>query len=324
MRNHIKLVLTLLIISVSAWAEGGKQFSPLSLTLKPRLTIEANQNLLLQDVVVENVETPLASLVVIKNIAAATKVLPSDVVKLLEANLDSQVSILGDYCVVYIKKDDNTMTLPAKEMGAIAELKSYLQSYLDPNLFDLELKVIDTKPPVDISRLAKGVRWQLPVVDDVLSDIDRFRRLTIINENNRVLVSLDIKLHSYIYQSKVKQKKDDLLKVNNFTRSRCDITMLKDRESLVFDIDKVSGSLLKKSIGVGAFLRADSLSKIPDVIKGDSVVVKMKRSGMKLELTSKALSSSRIGKRITVITSTKKRVSGILRKQNEQLYVEVD
>lgn len=302
--------------------------STVHLTLKHREVIDERKDFFLDDIIEEPLFSPFKGLKIGTLEGRTVKITAQELMDKLSAIKGYTIVISGDYALVSQSvKEVEPKELPANNRLPLDNLRQYIESFIDNQQYKLEIAVRSTSPECSLNAEYDNIVWQLPKIKRGLQDIDKFRNLTVVLDNKKIKTQLDIKLYSWIYLSKVKQKKDDLLKENTFTKKYSDITLLENPESLITDFTLLKSAkyVLTHDIGGGEILTAENIRRLPDICSGEKLTAVMNNSGIELQIRATADNDGFVDKQISVSTEDKRKFNGYLRRgQSEgELYVEI-
>lgn len=328
-----KLLVSFIIINlrIILFSEPNSFLDPpiFFLTMKENVYLKSGETILLRDLVKEKWEGSWMELPISRIKNGTTRVTANQIMDKLCSVKGQTFSLSGDYTLVYPEgaweEKKGVPENPVLFHTPIAVLKRHLESWIDFEQFHLEIFPSKVTPQRDLANQEYAeIKWQLPMVREGISDISKFRKLNLSLDGQKVQAELDVRLYSFIYLSKVKQEKDDLFKKENYTKQYCDITMISDPGDLVFYPELLEGSVFRESVGAGTILKNRQLSKNPDILKGETVKVLIRRNGIELKLQGKAEENGYVERKISVRTETKKRLSGYLKEEaNGEFYVKV-
>ncbi|HOV15833.1 MAG TPA: flagella basal body P-ring formation protein FlgA, partial [Spirochaetota bacterium] len=109
----------------------------------------------------------------------------------------------------------------------------------------------------------------------------------------------------------------------NFIKKYLDISIFKESDSIVFDIDKVPNSKFIKSIGTGEVLKWTNIKKIPLVVKEEDLKLKIIRNSITVEINCKSMQDGYENEKIKIKLSNGRERMGLLKKDNGEIYVEI-
>lgn len=322
------VITTIFSFNFILFAQSEDSFVTLNLTLKHREIIEERKDFFLDDIVEETLIPPFKGLKIGTLETGTVKVTAEELLDKLSVVKGCNIIISGNYVLVsQLMKEEEPKDFPLNSRLPLDNLRQYIESFIDNQQYKLEIVVRNTIPKCNLNAEYDKIVWQLPKIKHGLQDIDKFRSLTVTLDDKKIKTQLDIKLYSQIYLSKVKQKKDDLLKENNFIKKYSDITLLEDRESLITDFALLESAdyVFKHDIGGGEILTAEKIRRLPDICAGEKLTVVMNNSGIELRIRAAADNDGFVDKQISVSTEDKRKFNGYLRRgQSEgELYVEI-
>lgn len=298
------------------------------LTLKHQKVVDERRDFFLDDIIEETLFPPFKGLKIGALEGRTVKVTAEELMDKLSAIKGYTIIISGNYVLVSQSvKEEEPKKRIVNNRVPLDNLRQYIESFIDNRQYKLEIAVRNTIPECNLNAEYDNIVWQLPKIKHGLQDIDKFRSLIVILDDKKVKTQLDIKLYSWIYLSKVKQKKDDLLMENTFTRKYSDITLLENPESLITDFALLESAkyVFKRDVGGGEILTMEDIRRLPDICSGEKLTAVMNNSGIELRIRATADNDGFVDKQISVSTEDKRKFSGYLRRgQSEgELYVEI-
>ena len=321
-------ITTIFTFTFNLFSESENFSTTINLTLKHQEVIEGRRDFFLDDIIKESLVFPFKGLKIGSLENGSVKITAEDLLDKLSTIKGYNIIISGNYVLIsQLSEESEPENSVINNRLPLDCLKQHIESFIDNRQFKLEIAVQNTLPKCDLNAEYDNIVWQLPKIKHALQDIDNFRNLTVILDGKKVKTQLDIKLYSWIYLSKVKLKKDDLLKEDKFIRKYSDITLLENRESLITDFALLEAAnyAFKKDIGSGEILDAEKIYRLPDICVGEKLTAVMNNSGIELQIRVTANSDGFVNKQISVLTEDKKKINGYLRRgQSEgELYVEI-
>ncbi len=327
-KKWLFLITTIFNFNFFLFSQSQTSVTTINLTLKHQEIIEGRSDFFLEDVIEQTL--PLS----FKGIKLGTvedntvKITSEELMEQLASIKDYNIIISGDYVLVSkLSEEDEPEVQTVNTRLPLNCLRQHIESFIDNQQFKLEITVQNTTPKCNLNLEYDKIVWQLPKVKHGLQDIDKFRNLIVVLDEKKIKTQLDIKLHSWIYLSKVKLRKDDLLKEDNFIKKYSDITLFENRESLVTDLSLLDSGryAFTQDIGGGEILNMEQIRRLPDICSGEKLAAVMNNAGIELRIRVTAKNDGFIDKLISVETEDKKKFNGYLRQgQSEgELYVEI-
>lgn len=321
------VITTIFTFNFTLFSQPKESSVTVNLTLKHQQIIEDRNDFFLDDIVEETLLPPFKGVKIGTLENGTIKITAEELIDKLSPIKNCNLIISGNYVLVSQSVKEKPKVHKANNRLPLDNLRQYIESFIDNHQYELKIAVRSTNPNCNLNAEYDEIVWQMPKIRHGLRDIDKFRNLTVILDGKKIKTQLDIKLYSWIYLSKVKQKKDDLLKENNFIKKYSDITLLENTDALITDF-----ALLEKAdyvfthdMGGGEILTTENIRRLPDICAGEKLTVVMNSLGVELRMRATADNDGFIDKQISVSTEDKRKFNGYLRRgQSEgELYVEV-
>lgn len=332
MRDFIKkwlfVITTIFNFNFFLFSQSQTSLTTINLTLKHYEVIEDSEVFFLDDIIEESLSSPFKGMALGTIEGGTVKITAEEIMNKLSVIDGYNIIISGDYVLVSrLVEEEDPEVQSVNNRLPLDCLRQHIESFIDNQQFKLEITVQNTIPKCNLNLEYDKIVWQLPKVKHGLKDIDKFRNLVVLLDGKKVKTQLDIKLYSWIYLSKVKLRKDDLLKEDKFIKKYSDITLFENRESVITDLSLLDSAsyVFKQDVGGGEILSMEQIRRLPDICSGEKLVAVMNNGGIELRMRVTASSDGFADKLISVETEDKKKFNGYLRRgQSEgELYVEI-
>ena len=202
-------------------------------------------------------------------------------------------------------------------------LINYLSSLIDKEKFKIDVNVVKTEPKIDLETINTNFNWELGKFNNGLKDIIELKKAILFIDKKKHNVTLDINIFTDVYMSKKSFLENDFFSRDNFIKKYLDISIFKDSDSIVFDIDKVSNSKFVKSIGTGEVLKWTNIKKIPLIVKDEDLKLKIERNSITVEINCKSMQDGYENEKIKIKLSNGRERIGLLKKSDGEVYVEI-
>lgn len=299
--------------------------NPLNLTLKAHGELSGGA-ILLKNIVQETLPPELGNIEIKTPERAEIKLTAQEIMEQISGKAAPSLSLTGDYILLrnssMIDTTDDTSE-PFYGSSPLEQLRKHLASFIDTKKFTIEIAALRTVPECDLTQPAGLVHWEIPIIQNGLQDINRYRHLFVNVDGRQIRADLDIKLFATVYVAKEKQKKDDLFVKEKYNTVYCDLTSVAGFENLVYNTGE-NRYTMTKAVASGDFLRWDMLARIPDIVTGERVMIRITRNGIDMTFTGTALQDSVSGKTIAVKTDAGQKLFGTVRITDEGKFVEIN
>jgi flagella basal body P-ring formation protein FlgA len=328
-KKWLFVITTIFSFSFILFSQSPTPSVTLNLTLKHQEIIEGRSDFFLEDVIEQTLPSSFKGIKLGTIEDNTVKITSEELLDKLSSIKGYNIIISGNYVLVSKLAENDEEEQPQKSNNRLPLecLKEHLESFIDRQQFKLEITVQSTQPKCNLNLEYDKIVWQLPKIKHGLRDIDKFRNLIVVLDGKKIKTQLDIKLHSWIYLSKVKLKKDDLLKENNFIKKYSDITLIDDIDGIITDFNLLGNYAyaLKQDIGTGSILNMEHIRRLPDICTGEKLTAVTNSAGIELRIRVTAENDGFIDKQISVLTEDKKKINGYLRRLEPkgELYVEI-
>lgn len=327
MRKWLFVITTIFAFNFILFSQSQESSVTVNLTLKHHEVIDERNDFFLDDIVEETLFPPFKGMKIGTLEDGTVRVTAEELIDKLSSIKNRNIIISGNYVLVSQSVKEEQKERQVNNRLPLDNLRQYIESFIDNRQYELEIAVRSTNPVCNLNAEYDKIVWQLPKIRHGLHDIDKFRNLTVTLDGKKIKTQLDIKLYSWIYLSKVKQKKDDLLKENNFIKKYSDITLLENTDALITDFALLEPAdyVFTHDISGGEILTAENIRRLPDICAGEKLTVVKNGMGIELRMRATADDDGFVDKQISVSTEDKRKFNGYLRRgQSEgELYVEI-
>lgn len=238
------------------------------------------------------------------------------------------VNLIGENTTIYFQQNINDKANQSKETNLykndpLEYLEEYFESFFDNNVFTIKIDLIKIEPEVNIKIIKNNFRWKLTKSYYSLTELKKIKKLTLVIDDKNYNAVVDVKIFSNIWNAKQSFQKNDAFIKEGFLQNYVDITKINDFDTLVFDIKKANNSTLTANISPGETLKWSYLKKNPDVVKGESINAVLKKNQIEIILPCIALNNGYENKTMKAKLINGKEISGTLRNNNGEIYIEI-
>lgn len=299
----------------------------LKLSLRENVTV-FEKKARVSDLIFEKYEDKILDIVVVELQKNFYRLTSGELISKLIENGYKDISVSGKetlicYCEESDLNDEKSDGAKIDLFNPTDYLSDYLASLIDKDNFKIKINVLRTEPKIDLENVKSDFNWSLGKFNDGLKDIIELKKAILFIEKKKYTVYLDVNIFGDVYISKKSFLENDFFNKDNFIRKNIDISIFKDSDTIVFDIDKVTNSRFVKAIGAGEVLKRTNIKKIPLVVKDEDLKLKIKRSNIAVEIKCKSLQDGYENEKIKIKLDNGREKIGLLRKDNGEIYVEI-
>lgn len=298
----------------------------LKLSLKENAMV-CNRIVKVSDLVFEETDKELGSIVVLELKNDYYKLKNNELLSKLILNGYKDIIISGKESIIVYEDNESEQTNDILDIeennNSITFLRDYLTSIIDKDNFKININILKTEPKIELEEVKENYNWELDKFKNGLKDIIELKKCIIVVDKKKYYVTLDINIYTDIYISKKSFLENDFFNKDNFIKKYLDISIFKDSDQLVFDIEKACNSKFIKEIGTGEALKWSYIKKIPLIVKDEEIKMKIERNNIMIQIKCTALQDGYENEKIKVKLINGKEKIGILKKINGENYVEI-
>ncbi len=298
----------------------------LELSLRERV-VTSHTTVKVSDLIYENVKDSIGDITIVTLDRDSYKLKSEALLAKLLENGINDITISGKESLIYLIDDnaykDNTDSDIDPPNTPVTFLKEYLSNLVDKEKFKIDVNITKVEPKIDLENVKSKWNWELGKFQNGLKDIVLLKKATLVIDKKKYNVTLETNVFTDVFISKKSFLDGDFFNRDNFLKKHLDISIFKDSETIVFDIDKVANSRFVKSIGTGEVLKWTNIKKIPLVVKDEELKLKIVRNNITVLINCKSMNDGYENEKIKVKLQNGREKVGLLKKENGEVYVEI-